>query len=384
LIRGRWRGILRGSTVNQRLKKLRDKLTEKEIDAIFITQADNRRYLSGFHGTAGYLIITDKQAILATDFRYTEQAKSEAPDFIIQRITGGVGVWLPALANELKIKRLGFEGGDVTYDFHRQLRRALNKGREAARLIPLNGLVEVIRAIKEPEEKEFITKASEITDAAFESIEPKIKAGMTEKQVAWELEKALRESGSESLPFDIIVGSGPNAALPHAKPSDRIINEGEPIVIDMGGKHQGYASDLTRTICLGKITPKFKEVHNVILEAQQTAISKISRGITGKAADAIARKIIEKAGYGEAFGHSLGHGVGLAEHEIPYLSPSSKEKLVDGMVFTIEPGIYLAGWGGVRIEDTVMMEGGKVKLLTHAMKITSNEKGLSDKSLRGA
>jgi Xaa-Pro aminopeptidase len=370
--------------VNKRLKKLRDKLAEKEIDAIFITQADNRRYLSGFHGTAGYLIITDKQAILATDFRYTEQAKSEAPDFIIQRITGGVSDWLPALANDLKIKQMGFEGGDVTYDFHRQLRRALKKGREAARLIPLNGLVEGIRAVKEPEEIELIIKASAITDAAFESIEPKIKAGITEKQLAWELEKALRESGSESLPFDIIVGSGPNAALPHAKPSDRIINEGEPIVIDMGGKHRGYASDLTRTICLGKINPKFKEVYNIVLEAQQAAISQIRRGITGKAADAIARKIIEKAGYGEAFGHSLGHGVGLAEHEIPYLSPSSKEKLVDGMVFTIEPGIYLAVWGGVRIEDTVVMEKGKIRLLTHAMKITSNEKGLSVKSLRGA
>ena len=183
---------------------------------------------------------------------------------------------------------------------------------------------------------------------------------MTEKQVAWELEKALRESGSESLPFDIIVGSGPNAALPHAKPSDRIINEGEPIVIDMGARYRGYASDLTRTVCVGKTNAKFKEVYNIVLEAQQAAITQIGRGMTGKAADAIARKIIEKAGYGEAFGHSLGHGVGLAEHELPYLSPKSKEKLADGMVFTIEPGIYLAGWGGVRIEDTVVMEGGRL------------------------
>jgi Xaa-Pro aminopeptidase len=350
--------------VNNRLKKLRNKLVEKELDAIFITQSDNRRYLSGFHGTAGYLIITEQQAILATDFRYTEQAKDEAPDFKILRITGGVSDWLPALANDLKIKRLEFEGGDVTYDFHRQLRRAL----KSIKLIPLTGLVEEIRSVKEQDEIQFITKASEITDAAFNYVEPMIKVGMTEKQIAWELEKALREKGSESLPFDIIVGSGPNAALPHAKPSDRVINEGEAVVIDMGAKYRGYASDLTRTVCVGKADDKFREIYNIVLKAQQAAIAQIRQGLTGKAVDAIARKVIEKAGYGEAFGHSLGHGVGLAEHEMPYLSTKSKEKLTDGMVFTVEPGIYLAGWGGVRIEDTVVMEGGKVKQITKARK----------------
>jgi Xaa-Pro aminopeptidase len=355
--------------VNNRLKKLRAKLAEKETDAIFITQADNRRYLSGFHGTAGYLIITDKQAILATDFRYIEQAKTEAPDFKILHITGGVNDWLPGLANDLNIKRMGFEGGDVTINFHRQLRRALKKANTPLRSISIDKLVEEIRAVKEPKEIEYITKAAAITDAAFEYIEPRIKAGMTEKQLAWELEKVLHENGSESLPFEIIVGSGPNAALPHAKPSDRIINKGEPIVIDMGAKYHGYASDFTRTICVGKKDVNFNKVYNVVLEAQQAAMARIVHGITGKAADSIARKIIEKAGYGEAFGHSLGHGVGLAEHEMPYLSPNSKEKLTDGMVFTIEPGIYLTGWGGLRIEDTVVLEEGKVKPITKARKM---------------
>jgi Xaa-Pro aminopeptidase len=352
--------------MSNRLKNLRYKLTEKELDAIFITQAENRRYLSGFHGTAGYLVITQNQAILATDFRYIEQSKTEAPDFKIHRISGSMKTWLPALFSDLDIKHMGFEGGNVTYDFHRQLRRVLKN----IKLVSLDNLVESIRAVKEPEEIAFIQKASELTDAALESVELKIKPGITEKQLAWELEKTMRESGSESIPFDVIVGSGPNAALPHAKPTDRAINEGEPVVIDMGAKFRGYASDLTRTVCVGNPSEKFKEIYNIVFRAQQAAINKISQGITGKAADAMARKVIEKVGYGDAFGHSLGHGVGFAEHELPYLSPNSKEKLVDGMVFTIEPGIYLEGWGGVRIEDTVVMENGKVKLLTKARKQT--------------
>jgi Xaa-Pro aminopeptidase len=354
--------------VNKRVKRLRESLAAKGIDAVFITQAENRRYLSGFHGTAGYLIITQQKAVLATDFRYVEQAVKEAPDFEVLRISGSLNDWFPGLVNDIGIKNLGFEGGDVTYDFHSRLRDALKKKQVAAKLVALNSLVENLRAIKEPEEIELIRQASVITDAAFESVEQNIKVGITEKQLAWELEKALRESGSQSLPFDIIVGSGPNAALPHAKPSDRVIGEGETVVIDMGGRVSGYASDLTRTICLGKADTRLKQVYNTVLEAQSTAMAQIRAGMTGKAADAIARDIIKAAGFGDAFGHSLGHGVGLAEHELPYLSPNAEEPLTDGMVFTVEPGIYLIGWGGVRIEDTVVMEKGKVRPLTKARK----------------
>jgi Xaa-Pro aminopeptidase len=354
--------------MNKRLKNLRVKIAEKELDALFITQAENRRYLSGFHGTAGYLIITQKKAILATDFRYTEQAAMEAHGIEILRISGNLADWFPKLLGELGIKALGFEGGDITYDFHARLKDALKKKKVATKLVPVNNLVETLRAVKEPEEIENIRKASAITDAAFEYVEKNIKASMTEKQLAWELEKALRERGSQSLPFDIIVGSGPNAALPHARPSDRAIHEGEAVVIDMGAKYAGYASDLTRTICVGKTDKKFQEVYNIVLDAQSAAMAKIRKGMTGKEADAIAREVIKKAGYGEAFGHSLGHGVGFAEHELPYLSPNSEEKLTDGMVFTNEPGIYLTGWGGVRIEDTVVMEKGKVTPVTRARK----------------
>jgi Xaa-Pro aminopeptidase len=361
-------------TVNKRLQKLHRRLAEKKIDAIFITQSENRRYLSGFDGTAGYLLITKQKAVLATDFRYIEQAKAEAPDFEILRITSKLNDWFPGLIGDSGIKNLGFEAGDVTFTFHRQLREALKKKQVFAKLVPVEGLVESIRAVKEPGEIELIGKASAITDAAFEYVEGTIKAGMTEKQVAWELEKALREKGSQPLPFDIIVASGPNAALPHHKPSDRVINGGEPIVIDMGAKSGGYASDLSRTICVGTTDATFKKVYGNVLDAQTAAMSIISQGMTGHKADSIAREVIQKAGYGEAFGHSLGHGVGLAEHELPRLGPGSDEILSDGMVFTIEPGIYLSGWGGVRIEDTVVMEKGKARAITAARKSKYHQK----------
>jgi Xaa-Pro aminopeptidase len=363
----RWRRV-KAAAVNRRLQKLRKALAAKELDSIFITQADNRRYLSGFHGTAGYLIVTQEKAVLATDFRYTEQASKEAPAFKIQRIGGSFIDWFPSLLNDLSIKRLGFEGDDVTVDFHAQLHNTLKKKKVSVKLTATRGLVAAIRAVKEPAEIELIKKASAVTDAAFEHVEKIIKAGMTEKQIAWELEKAMRENGSQALPFEIIVGSGPNAALPHAKPSGRIVSEGETIVIDMGAKIDGYASDLTRTVCIGKADSKLKKVYNTVFDAQAAGLAKIRKGMTGKEADAVARQVIEKAGYGDAFGHSLGHGVGLAEHELPYLSPRVEEVLTDGMVFTVEPGIYLTGWGGVRIEDTVVMEKGRVVPLTKAGK----------------
>ncbi|MFA7218332.1 MAG: M24 family metallopeptidase, partial [Dehalococcoidales bacterium] len=186
--------------------------------------------------------------------------------------------------------------------------------------------------------------------------------------VAWELEKSLREAGSQSIPFEIIVGSGPNAALPHAQPSVRMIQEGEPIVIDFGAKIEGYCSDITRTLCIGKPDATFNNIYRIVLEAQLNAISKIVDGTTGAEADRFARSIIEEAGYGEAFGHSLGHGIGLAAHEKPNLHRISGDILTENMAFTIEPGIYIPGWGGVRIEDTVMLKNGKISVISKLKK----------------
>jgi len=354
--------------MNNRLQKLRSRFREKGIDGIFITQSENRRYLSGFDGSSGFLIISKQKAVLATDFRYTEQAVGEAPDFEILRIANNISDWFPGLIRELDIKKPGFEARDVTYDFYRQLIEALKKKKVKVEMVPVDGMVEHVRAVKEPGEIELIRRSCAITDAAYESVAGTIRPGMTEVQVAWELEKNLREKGSQSLPFEIIVASGPRGALPHAKPTDRVIEEGDSVVIDMGAKYKGYASDMTRTICAGEPDATFRKVYNTVLEAQKAAMEIVREGIPGKKADGAARKIIREAGYGEAFGHALGHGVGLAEHELPRVGPRAEGPLTEGMVFTIEPGIYISGWGGVRIEDTVVMENGKAVPLTEAVK----------------
>jgi len=355
--------------LKSRLSKLRQKLAEKEVDAFFISQPENRYYLSGFDGSDGFLLITPQNAILATDFRYIEQARRQAPDYEIFQITNNIADWFPRLVAELNLKRLGFEAGHITFALHQQLTDSLNKAKSQLKLVPVDRLVESLRAIKEPEEIELITKASAISDSAFEYIEGIIHIGMSEKEVAWEIEKFMREKGSQTIPFDIIVASGPNSALPHAKPSEHAIRYGEPIVIDIGARVGGYGSDLSRTICLGSHGDTFNKVYDTVLRAQLAAIATIKEGMTGEEADNLAREVIKEAGYGEAFGHALGHGVGLAPHELPRLGPNSKEHLVNGMVFTIEPGIYLAGWGGVRIEDTVVMESGKIRVISRARKI---------------
>ena len=355
--------------IGNRLQKLRQKLAKKEVDAFFVSQPENRYYLSGFDGSDGFLLITPQNTILATDFRYIEQAKRQASDYEIFRIAGDVGDWFPGLIARLNRSRLGFEAGHITFSLYRQLAKALNEGKSQLKLVPVDGLVESLRMIKEPEEIELITKAVEITDNALEYIEDIIHIGMSEKEVAWEIEKFMREKGSQAIPFDIIVAYGPNSALPHAKPSQHAICSGEPIIIDIGARFGGYSSDLSRTICLGSPNNTFNKVYDTVLRAQLAAIAIITEDMSGDRADSIARTVIDQAGYGEAFGHGLGHGVGLAPHELPRLGPNSLEQLVNGMVFTIEPGIYLTGWGGVRIEDTVVMESGKIKVISKARKI---------------
>ena len=355
--------------LKNRLSKLRQKLADKEVDALFISQQENRYYLSGFDGSDGFLLITPQKTILATDFRYIEQARGQAPDYEIFRITNNIADWFPGLVAEFNLKRLGFEAGHITFALHQQLTDALNKAKSRLKLVSVDRLVESLRAIKEPEEIELITKASAITDSAFEYIEDIIHVGMSEVEVAWEIEKFMREQGSQTIPFDFIVASGPNSALPHAQPSEHAITSGESIVIDIGARVGGYGSDLSRTICRGSHDDTFNKVYDTVLRAQLAAIAAIKEGMTGEEADNLARKVIKQAGYGEAFGHSLGHGVGLAPHELPRLGPNSKEHLVNGMVFSIEPGIYLTGWGGVRIEDTVVMESGKIRVISKARKI---------------
>jgi Xaa-Pro aminopeptidase len=350
------------------LRKLRTAIAENGLDALLLSQPENLRYLSGFTGSSGWLLISRQNAILATDFRYVEQAKGESPGFEIIQTKQELHEWLPGLVSDLGWHKLGFEANFISYDSYHKVSEAIKAKQVNLELMPTTGMVEQLRCIKEPEELGFITKAVELADAAFEQAKAIIRPGITEKEIAWEIEKILRQRGSEGIPFEIIVASGPNSALPHARPTEKTICLGEPVLIDMGARISGYCSDLSRTVFSGRADKTFQKIHNIVFKAQATAIERIESGMDASQADRLARSVIEQAGYGDAFGHGLGHGVGLAVHEFPRLGLSSSDSLADGMVFTIEPGIYLAGQGGVRIEDMVVLENGKSKVLTKARK----------------
>ena len=305
---------------------------------------------------------------MATDFRYTEQAKGESADFEIIQTKGELRNWLPGLISDCRWHKLGFEANLISYDSYHKLSEAIETKQVNLELVPTTGIVEHLRSIKEPEELDLITKAVELSDVAFEQAKMIIRPGVTEKEAAWEIEKFLRQEGSEGTPFEIVVASGSNSALPHARPTEKIIRPGELVLIDMGARISGYCSDFSRTLFLGEADKTLQEIYDIVFKAQTIAIEGVRSGMDASQADKLARSVIEQAGYGEAFGHSLGHGVGLATHELPTLGPSSSDSLADGMVFTIEPGIYLPNQGGVRIEDMVVLENGKPKVLTQARK----------------
>jgi len=357
--------------VNRRVDKLREKLEEHGLYALLVSQPQNRRYLSGFTGSAGYLLITPVDAVIATDFRYYEQATQQAPDFRLYQATGPMETWLPGLLEGLGGKKLAFESADLTFSVYRTLRKAVEElpQGERPRLAAATNLVEGLRAVKEPEELAAIQAAVDLGDAAFQDVAARVEPGWTEKQTAWEIEKYIREHGGDGLSFDTIVAGGPWGAMPHAYPRDRALEAGEAVVIDMGVRLNGYCSDLTRTIFLGKPDDRFIQVYDIVLGAQLTAEELIRPGMTGEEAHMLAHRVIEEAGHGERFGHGLGHGVGLEVHESPRLAKTSKDVLAEGMVATIEPGIYITGWGGVRIEDMVVLENGKARVMSRAPKV---------------
>jgi Xaa-Pro aminopeptidase len=355
--------------VNERLEKLRQKLPEQGLDAILISQPENRRYLSGFSGSEAFLFISQREAILATDFRYVEQAEGQAPDFHVVQVKGEPSLWFSDFISQFKLRRLGFESQGLCFAGYQELQKAIEGMKEAApELIPCRGLVEPLRAVKERGELELIEKAAALADAVLEQVAFMAQPGITERRLAWELEKFLRENGSEAIPFEVIVASGLNSALPHAQPTERPLGYGEAVVIDLGTRVGGYCSDMTRTICWGEPEQTLSRIYEVVIEAQRAAIEGIEEGMSGAQADRLARGVIEQAGYGDAFGHGLGHGVGLAVHEEPYLGSNSTSILSRGVVFTIEPGIYIKGWGGVRMEDMVVLEKEGVRRLTKARK----------------
>ncbi len=352
--------------MKDRILRLREELEKKGLDGIIVTQPENRRYMSGFTGSAGYLIITKNEALIITDFRYTEQAGIQSPEYNIVRLTGGLDTWFDAAVRPLGVNKMAFDESHVSYAQYRELTKAASA--IPVELVPDAGTIEGLRTVKDADELVALERAVAITDEAVVAIVEEMRPGVTEREIAWRLEKYMREHGAEGLAFDTIVASGPNGARPHHRPSNRPIQEGEPIVIDMGAKVDGYCADMTRTVCIGKPDDTFKRIYDIVLSAQLAAEATIREGMTGGEADGIARDIIDKSGYGETFGHSLGHGIGLYVHEYPRLSKPSQDVLKNNMVFSVEPGIYVTGWGGVRIEDLVVLENSVPRVITKAPK----------------
>lgn len=354
-----------------RVDRLRARLDEHGIDALLITTPSNRRWISGFTGTAGTVLVSRDEALFATDARYYEQVAAQAPAFRLVPANGAMSDWLPLLLDGLGGKRVGFEPGGLTYAAYEEWKGCLAGLADAARpgLVPMPAAIEALRAVKEPDELDALTRAVLLGDAAFTHAASVARPGMTERELAWEVHRYSMEHGADDLSFATIIATGPWGALPHAYPRDVPLEAGAGVVMDLGVIVDGYCSDLTRTIYLGQPDDQFRRVYDVVLTAQEMAEERIEAGMTGEQAHQIAVTVIAEAGYGEYFGHGLGHGVGLDIHEAPRLGPRSSDVLVDGHVVTVEPGIYIPGWGGVRIEDQCVMVGGRLRRLSTAAKL---------------
>lgn len=351
--------------MTSKLTQVRQSFDKWNVDGLLVTSPANRRWLSGFTGSAAMLLITREQAILSTDSRYWEQAEHEAPDFVVYRARAKSDDFSNFLAMGGGAKRLGFEARHVSVSDYRNYRKLKDYRWKA-----LNMTVEPFRAIKTKEELALIRKAAFITDETVSRFPEMARPGRTEREVAWDLEKTMRELGADKPGFDIIVASGPNSALPHHHPGDRRLERGDMIVVDLGSEVNGYRSDLTRTFHLGDAPDdSFWSIYNTVADAQLAAINGIRPGANGKYVDSLARDLIVAAGHGEHFGHGTGHSLGLEIHEFPRFSiHSEKDVLQAGTVMTVEPGIYLPGFGGVRIEDLVLVTPDGRELLSHAPK----------------
>lgn len=346
----------------ERLGLLRDALAREDLDALLITAIPNIRYLTGFSGSSAIVLVTAADCVLLTDFRYAVQVGSEVSAVVQVRIeTSSLwdGLW-DALGHFVPQGRVGFESAALT---HADFTRLLHHG-SRWQWRPCTGLVEDLRTRKDPGELAAIERAVEIAETALTETLAALRPGLTETQVAGVLERNLREAGSESYPFETIVASGERSALPHARPGSRRLELGDFVLLDFGAVWGGYCSDITRTFVLGVANDLQREIYAIVLEANERASGALRAGIAGNAADRVAREYIDARGFGEAFGHSLGHGIGLEVHEAPRLARTAENLLASGMVVTIEPGIYRAGWGGVRIEDDVVVEDTGARVLT--------------------
>ncbi|MGE3961324.1 MAG: M24 family metallopeptidase [Dehalococcoidia bacterium] len=364
------------STSIARIERLRarfDKLGPdgRGIDGLLVTTPSNRRWISGFTGSAGVVLVMRDDARFATDSRYWEQVAQQAPSFTLVRVSGANTFTAPTILEGTGGKRIGFEPAHLSYADYEAWTASIAAMPEHSRpqLVPAPRAIEDLRMVKDAEEIDALTRAVLLGDAAFNHAAERIEPGMTEQQVAWIILEFAVQHGAEDLSFASIVAGGPHGSLPHWRASDAPLQAETGVVIDMGVIVDGYCSDLTRTIWLGDHpSDQFRRIYDIVLTAQETAEERIEAGMLGRTGHEIAHEVIRLAGYGDAFGHGLGHGVGLDIHEDPRLAPSGEIPLADGHIVTVEPGIYLPGWGGVRIEDQCVMEGGRLRPISTAPK----------------
>ena len=343
---------LLSTSTDLRLKIARERIAASGLDALLVSSRENNHYFSGFSGTESWLLITASQAFILIDFRYWEQAASQCPNFErINYAQDRIGILVETL-NTANCRLLGVEGDDLSWGMGRQIAALM----PAAELKPADGWLNELRSVKDETEVAMIRHAVEIAETALESILPSIRPGQSEIEIAARLENAMRSQGASGPSFATIIASGPRSALPHGVASERLVQAGDAIVMDFGCIWQGYCSDMTRTVFLGEPGELARNIYAIVLDAQKRAAAALTAGMTGSIADAAARSIIAGAGYGPAFGHSLGHGVGLAIHESPRLAPGNSQQLVAGQVVSVEPGIYLPGQFGARIEDLMLVQ----------------------------
>lgn len=347
-----------------RIEKLHEKMRLKDTDAVLITKRENYMYMSGFTGTSACLFITGHRAVLLTDFRYVDQAAAQAPEYEIIKYTGNKFNELNDLIESEKVEKLSFEDGCLTFAEHAEFVERL----KVNVFSPLGGAVEELRRIKDASEIELIKKAVNIADGVFTHILKFIKPGVSEVELAAEMEYFMKRQGATGPSFETIVASGKRSSMPHGIASEKTIESGDVITMDYGALYKGYCSDMTRTVFLGKPDSELERIYGIVLDTQLKGIASVRQGITGREVDSVARKVITDAGFGDNFGHGLGHGVGLEIHEEPMLSMRGAIELKDGMVVTVEPGIYVTGLGGVRIEDMVVVNGENARILTSAPK----------------
>ncbi|WLD95418.1 Xaa-Pro peptidase family protein [Alkalihalobacillus sp. AL-G] len=346
-----------------RIERLREQFSDRNIGGMLITSASNRRYMSQFTGSSGVVLISGKEAKLITDFRYIDQATEQAKGFEIVQHTASIPAEVAKQAKQMGIEKLGFEQDYLTYAVHQSYQQEIE-----GQLVPISGLIEKLRLIKDENELKVLKEAAELADQTFEHILSFIRPGLSEIEVSNELEFFMRKNGATSSSFDIIVASGVRSSLPHGVASNKIIEKGDMVTLDFGALYNGYCSDITRTVAVGEPKEQLKDIYQIVLDAQLKGLEGLKPGLTGKESDALTRDYIKEKGYGEQFGHSTGHGIGLDVHEGPGLSFKVDTQLEPGMVVTVEPGIYVSGLGGVRIEDDVVITKNGNERLTKSTK----------------